>query len=393
VERVVKLNFEDNRLQVRAVQEISYPIILSENIFDPQNELLLTGGRVREGRRFVVIDDFIYKLHCEAIETYFEHRRITAKIVALPGGESNKSITGFLKLFQELDDFPLDRRRDPLIVIGGGTLTDLAGLVAGTFRRGTPHLKVPTTLLGYVDAAVGIKTGIHFGRGLNRMGSYELPVAVILDKTFLHTLSRRQIVNGLAEMVKLAVIKDIWLFEGLERFGAEGVKSKFQNQSGQALLNRAIAGMVAELQPNFHEIELERSLDFGHTFSPALEADAAGALLHGEAVAIDIAFSIVLANRLALLSDPALERILRLIYRLNLPYYHHLLQPSRLWEGLLERKRHRDGFQRVPLPTAVGTCLFHNHLTYDDIAEACLALERIYQNNREAGADQRESVG
>jgi hypothetical protein len=86
VERVVKLNFEDNRLQVRAVQEISYPIILSENIFDPQNEILLTGGRVREGRRFVVIDDFIYKLHCEAIETYFEYRRITAKIVALPGG-------------------------------------------------------------------------------------------------------------------------------------------------------------------------------------------------------------------------------------------------------------------------------------------------------------------
>jgi 3-dehydroquinate synthetase len=390
---MVNLNFEENRLQVRTVKEISYPIILSENIFDPLNEMLLTGGRVREGRRLVVIDDFIYKLHSEAIESYFEHRRMKAKIIALLGGESNKSITGFMKLFQELDDFALDRRREPLIVIGGGTLTDLAGLVAGTFRRGTPHLKVPTTLMGYVDAAVGIKTGINFGGGLNRMGIYEPPVAVILDKTFLRTLPRREIVNGLAEMVKLAVIKDVRLFEGLERFGAESVKSRFQNQSGQALLNRSITGMVAELQPNFYETVLERSLDFGHTFSPVLEADAVGALLHGEAVAIDIAFSIVLANRLSLLSDQALERILRLIYRLNLPYYYRLMQPGRLWKGLLERKRHRDGFQRVPLPTAVGTGIFHNHLTYDDIAEACLALERIYQTNRDISANQRESVG
>jgi 3-dehydroquinate synthetase len=384
------INFVKNQLNVKAKKEINYNIIISEDIFNSQNEVILSGGKKKESRRFIIIDDFIYKLHYEKIETYFEKKLIKTKIISLPGGEANKTVANYLELFKELNDYPIDRRREPIIGIGGGVITDIVGLMASTFRGSTPHIKIPTTLMGYIDAAVQIKTGVNFGDSLNRMVCYEPPYTVILDKSFLRTLPNRHLINGIAGVLKLAVIKDSWLFEYLERYGEEGIESKFQNQPGQGILNRTIVGMVDELQANLYETVLERPLDFGHTFSPVLEVDSCGDLLHGEAVALDIAFSIVLANQLELLSDSAVDRILRLMDKLNLPYYHFILKPERLWESLLDQMRHRDGFQRVPLPTMIGGCIFINNITYENIVEACRGLEQIYRANGGGNADQRE---
>ena len=128
------------------------------------------------------------------------------------GGEENKTVEHYLSILRELDSFPIHRRDEPIIAIGGGVLTDVVGFVASSYRRGVPHIKVPTTLMGYVDASIGIKTGINFNGNKNRLGSFDPPEKVFLDKSFLKTLPKRHILNGVCEIIKLAIIKDAEFF-------------------------------------------------------------------------------------------------------------------------------------------------------------------------------------
>ena len=122
----------------------------------------------------------------------------------------------------------LCRRKEPIIAIGGGVCLDVAGLAANLYRRNTPLIKVPTTVMAAVDASIGIKTAVNFHGRKNKMGTYAAPLAVFIDKTFLNTLGDRHLSNGSAEILKMACIKDAELFELLEKHSAEVIKTKFQ---------------------------------------------------------------------------------------------------------------------------------------------------------------------
>ncbi|MBI5954705.1 MAG: sedoheptulose 7-phosphate cyclase [Chloroflexi bacterium] len=356
-------------------QTIEYEVVNSPDIFNPQNETLLSVGKRENTRRFVVVDDGMEKYHSARIRDYFDHHKIRAKIITFPGGEENKSVNNYLRVLRELDSFPINRRDEPIIAVGGGVLTDVVGFAAGSYRRGVPHIKVPTTLMGYIDASVGIKTGINFNGNKNRLGAFEPPKLVILDRTFLKTLPKRHILNGLCEILKLAIIKDAGLFELLEAHGAACVESKFQDEVGEAILHRSIEGMIEELQPNLFEENLSRKVDFGHTFSYGLETAPHSQLLHGEAVLIDIAISSIVARARGILSENGLQRIFNLIAGLGFVIDNTGVNPALLWKSLEERTYHRNGLQRVPLPEGIGACSFVNNVKLEEIQSACRALE------------------
>lgn len=359
---------------VRHQRPIAYDIITTPRLLDPDNPRLLASGRIDGGRRFVVVDEHVAE-HCQtALEAYFAHHRIDARIIRFPGGEAAKNLDAYLDVVRALDDFPIHRRDEPIIAIGGGVLTDVIAFVAGSYRRGVPHIKVPTTLMGYVDAAVGIKTGINFNGHKNRLGSFEPPLQVLLDRQFLTTLPRRHILNGVCEIIKLAVIKDTDLFAQLERHGADSVAGCFQNDQGNTILERAISGMLEELQPNLFEADLARSVDFGHTFSYGLEARNEDRLLHGEAVLLDIVISVLIAQERGLLSTPETDRVLGLIAALGIVLDADLLDTELMWHALLDRIEHRNGFQRVPLPDGLGRCVFVNDITATEIASSIQLL-------------------
>lgn len=120
------------------------------------------------------------------------------------------------------------RRKEPIIAIGGGVCLDVAGLAANLYRRNTPLIKVPTTVMAAVDASIGIKTAVNFHGRKNKMGTYCAPLAVFIDKTFLKTIGARHLTNGSAEILKMACIKDAELFELLEKHSAELIQTKFQ---------------------------------------------------------------------------------------------------------------------------------------------------------------------
>jgi 3-dehydroquinate synthase len=360
------------RWQVSYQRDVEYEITKCTELFDPCNGSLLSVGRRRGSRRFIVVDDNIYRLYSGAIRGYFAQNEVEARVVSLPAGENNKSVDAYLALLGALDEFPIDRRDEPIIAIGGGVITDLTGFVAGTYRRGLPHIRVPTTLIGYVDASVGIKTGVNFRGHKNRVGAFTPPQKVLLDRSFLRTLPRRHILNGVCEVFKLAVISDLPLFEQLEAHGLACIDAHFQNEPGMSILDRAIQRMLDELRQNLFEDDLARKMDFGHTFGYGLETCAGSQLLHGEAVLIDVLVSSILARSRGLLTRSQLDRIVRLADALDIIPPLEPLDAGVLWESLQERTLHRNGWQRIPLPDGIGNCAFINDLQQGELRSACV---------------------
>lgn len=363
--------------RVRHQHTVEYDVVNSPNLFHRQNLALLSVGRIQNAHRFVVVDSNVEKYYSAAIRDYFAYHQVDARIVTFPGGEENKTADRYLSIVRELDAFPIHRRDEPIIAIGGGVLTDEVGFVASSYRRGVPHIKVPTTLMGYVDASIGIKTGINFNGNKNRLGAFHAPQLVLLDKSFLKTLPRRHILNGVCEIIKLAVIKDVDLFHLLELYGKQSVDVHFQDEQGGVILDRAIAGMLEELQPNLFEEELARKVDFGHTFSYGLETRHEARLFHGEAVLLDVLVSTLIGRARHLLSEEDSDRIFRLVHTLGIVLDTSMLEPCLLWQSLIERTYHRNGLQRVPMPSGIGNCVFLNDIKLDEVESAAKALETV----------------
>lgn len=371
------MTYPQQRWRVTYQRPIQYEILNAPGLFQPENLALLSKGRIENGRRFVVVDSNVFRHFGEAIQSYFDYHRIHTKIVTFSSGEENKTVDSYLGILYELDSFPIHRRDEPIIAIGGGVLTDVVGFIASSYRRSVPHIKVPTTLMGYVDASIGIKTGINFNGHKNRLGSFEPPRHILLDRVFLRTLPRRHLLNGVCEIIKLAIIKDLRLFHLLEVSGPASIEAHFQDDPGGEILDRAISSMLEELEPNLFEENLERKVDFGHTFSYGLETRHEAHLLHGEAVLLDILASTLIARGRGLLSEREVERIFNLVHRLGIHLNLNLLDASLMWENLLERIEHRNGYQRVPMPNGIGNCIFLNDIQREEIEQAVRQLEQV----------------
>ncbi|MEU5685038.1 2-epi-5-epi-valiolone synthase [Streptomyces venezuelae] len=368
---------------VRTAKPVSYEVRVADGLFDFERTDLLEPAAApgKRLRRFVVLDSDVDLLHGNRIRAYFDYHDVEHVICVVPADETVKSFETASRIVEELDAFGVDRRREPLIVIGGGVLMDIVGLASSLYRRGTPFIRVPTTLIGLVDAGVGAKTGVNFNGHKNRLGTYFPADLTLLDRTFLATLDRRHIGNGLAEILKIALIKDARLFDVLESHGPLLLNEKFQGESeagedaAREVVHRAIQGMLEELQPNLWETKLERSVDYGHTFSPTVEMRALPALLHGEAVCVDMALTTALARRRGLIDDADARRVYDVMHGLELPAWDDLLdQPELLTAALLDTVRHRNGQQRLPLPVGIGDVTFVNDVTEQELLDAVAEL-------------------
>jgi len=347
-----------------------YDVRVSEPLLGPDNRELLAGGPV-PGRRFAVCDDGVPASWRESLARYLDHHRVEARILVVEGGERCKRPEMLFEIIAEFEEFGLDRRNEPVLIIGGGAVMDAASLAAALYRRGVPFIKVPTTLLAYVDASIGIKTAINFNNAKNLVGTFSAPLVVLLDRGFFRTLPSRELSSGLSEILKLGISCDEQLFHYLEALKPEELfEDKFQSLGGMVLA-RAIDVMIRELEPNINEDDLCRAVDLGHTFSQVFEMSfGEDALRHGEAVALDLNLSCIVANRRGLLDDDALRRVAALTETLGLPTKVPDVDPGELWQSVVERTRHRGGLQRLPLPSRLGESVFVNDLTIVEVANA-----------------------
>ena len=374
-------------------QPVRFKIKNSPGIFSPGNrDVLEFGSQGPESRRMVVIDRSICQYYLHEIVDYFKHQQVECHVVAIDATEDDKNLESLLVILREMEKFGVLRRDEPLIAVGGGVLLDIAGMAAGMYRRGVPYIRVPTTLVGLVDASVGAKTGINFESRRNRLGSYYPPIAAYLDKGFLRTLAPLEITSGLGEILKMAVVKDRALFDLLEEFGPELIDTRFIGcKAADDVINRAVSGMKEELQENLWEKNLERMVDFGHSFSPIIEMRSindAGqvALTHGQAVSLDVLFSCVLSHQRGLMSKGDLLRVGRTAKRLQLPTNHALFnEPLVILEALKDTMKHRNGDQNLPIPRTIGVSQFVNDLTFLEIKAGVAGLKQLNAELAEAG--------
>lgn len=362
---------------VKTELPVEFTLTYSSNIFDVSNYDIV---KINDSnRRIVVIDAEVYKLYGEKIDNYFIEHKLDASILPVDCKEENKNWKNadtILDFFERKGVL----RREPVIAIGGGVLLDIVGFACSIYRRGIPYIKIPTTLLAIVDASVGAKVGVnHFDRR-NRLGAYYPPIMTFIDKKFIRTQDDREIINGLAEIFKLAVIKSAELFELLEDHAEMLIEEKFQHGAVPVrVINLAITEMIAELAPNLWEKRLDRCVDFGHTFSPVIEMKNMKELLHGEAVVLDCLYSTCISYKRGYITIETIERIFNVAKRLKLKTYHpDFTNMSLLKESLSDATKHRNGNQYVPLPIgSIGNYKIVNDITEREMMMAIDIFEEI----------------
>jgi 2-epi-5-epi-valiolone synthase len=355
-------NYFKKTWSVKTELPVEFKLTYSADIFNPNNQDII--NVTNSNRRIIVIDSEVYDLYKDNIARYFDAFKLDCKLICVDCKEENKNwknVDRILDFFEENGVL----RREPIITIGGGVLLDIAGFACSIYRRGIPYIKIPTTLLAIVDASVGSKVGVnHIGRR-NRIGAYYPPLATYIDKKFIATQSEREIVNGIAEIFKLAVIKSPELFRLLEENAEILIKEKFQYGAVPVrVINVAITDMIEELGPNLWEKRLDRCVDFGHTFSPVIEMANIPDLLHGEAVALDCLYSSCIAFQRGYLEIDDLKRIFSVAKRLKLKTFHEdFTNMIPLKESLSDATKHRNGNQYVPLPISIGNYKIVNDIT------------------------------
>jgi 3-dehydroquinate synthase len=374
----VQAGFEalDGAFHVTGYEKIEFSLVYVEGAFDIKNAEIAESYREFK-RCLAVVDNTVYQLYGSQIHNYFAYYDLDLTVFPVTITEPNKSIDTFLSIIDAFADFNLIRK-EPVLVVGGGLITDVAGFACASYRRKTNYIRVPTTLIGLIDAGVAIKVAVNHGKLKNRLGAYHAPKKVILDFSFLRTLPIDQIRNGMAELIKIAVVANAQVFDWLEQHGEALLHTRFGYVDGspelQAIAHQlnyeAIKTMLELETPNLHEIDLDRVIAYGHTWSPTLELAPRVPLFHGHAVNIDMAFSATIAAERGYITPVERDRILGLMNRLGLAMDHPLFEADLIWQATQSITQTRDGLQRAAMPRPIGQCFFANDLTQAELSVA-----------------------
>ena len=359
--------------RVTAYEPIEYTLRYSDGVFDLGDPTLAEMYRPF-GRCLMVIDESVFALYGAEANAYFDQHGITLTAFPLTISEKDKSLATLERIVDAFAEFGL-MRAEPVLVVGGGLITDVAGFACASFRRSSNYVRIPTTLIGLIDASVAIKVAVNHGNYKNRLGAFHASQDVLLDFSFLRTLPLDQVRNGMAEVVKIAVVANQGIFEALEahaealletRFGfADGTPELLE--IGHRITYDAIDTMLRLEVPNLHEKELDRAIAYGHTWSPTLELAPAVSFFHGHAISVDMAYTATLAAERGYITTTDRDRILSLFSRLGLTISSPHFTEEVLYSGTESITQTRNGLLRAAMPSPIGSCRYVNDLTTEEL--------------------------
>jgi len=288
-------------------------------------------------------------------------------VLVVPDGEEHKTLNTAGKLYGEMAD-ALVERSTPVLAMGGGVIGDLAGFVAATYMRGVPLVQIPTTLLAQVDSSIGGKTAVDHGRIKNSIGVFYQPELVIADIDTLQSLPRTEISNGLAEMIKSAVINDAPLFSFLEK-NMDALRTHDATLMEEAVARSAAikAGVVAKDEK---DKGLRNTLNFGHTIGHAVESASHFKIRHGQAVAMGMVAAARIALQMGKFDKKELSRLKKLIHRAGLPVDIPALDIAFIIKSMEHDKKIIDGKTRFVLPAAIGKVFISSDVSMQMVLQA-----------------------
>jgi 3-dehydroquinate synthase len=348
-----------------------YPVIFTRNVFDTRNPTLVDVLRSREPTKRHCLAVFLDAAVAAAmpgleqsIERYAsahaECTTLAGPIVRAPGGERIKNDPGAVQnLVQALAERGIDRHSYAL-AIGGGAVLDAVGYAAAIFHRGVRHIRLPTTVLAQNDSGVGVKNAVNAHGVKNLIGTFAPPFAVINDGAFIDGLPAREKRSGMAEAVKVALIRDADFFHWIERHA--DALAAFDRNDIEILIQRSAALHMRQIAQGGDPFEKGsvRPLDFGHWSAHKIETLTDHGLSHGEAVAIGIALDARYSSLAGLLPSGADSRICRVLRTFGFALWHDVLlsydnSGRRLvLDGLREFQEHLGGELTITLLAGIG---------------------------------------
>ncbi|MEM9003833.1 MAG: 3-dehydroquinate synthase [Cyanobacteria bacterium P01_F01_bin.86] len=361
-------------IRQRFAVAFQYNVHFTEQLFHIDNSLLAdviaSDGETGPKKIMVIVDDGLLACHpqlltqIKAYGEYYSHvLTLTTAPIPVPGGEAAKNDPGLIERLQRQMDAVGLCRHSYVVGIGGGAVLDMIGYAAATAHRGIRLIRVPTTVLAQNDSGVGVKNSVNSFGKKNFLGTFAPPYAVLNDFAFLTTLDDRDWRAGMAEALKVALIKDAVFFEAMA--ANAGAIARREMAPMQDSVYRCAELHMAHIAGNGDPFEMgsSRPLDFGHWAAHRLEHLTNYELRHGEAVAIGIALDSTYSYLTGLLSREAWQRICTTFQTLGFALYvpelsNYLDQPEHpdsLFRGLTEFREHLGGELTLMLLQGIGT--------------------------------------
>jgi 3-dehydroquinate synthase len=349
---------------------LEYPVYFTRDVFAPQNSALCEAiRRLDPGRRqrcLFVVEERVAEVWPQLVADIQIYVRAQGEALAfagdtlvIPGAEACKNDPAALGRLHAYFEAARMDRHSTVVIVGGGALQDLVGYAAATTHRGVRVVRVPTTVLSQADSGVGVKNGINAFGKKNFLGTFAAPFAVLIDPGLLRTLPLRDAVAGMAEAVKVALIKDPAFFRWLKEHAA--ALAHADDEALSLLVRRAAELHLHHIATGGDPFELgsARPLDFGHWSAHKLETITNHRLSHGEAVAIGIALDSRYCVEAGLLAESDAMSIVTLIEQLGLPIWDTALEQRgpyglEVLHGLEEFREHLGGELTVTLLEGIG---------------------------------------
>ncbi len=349
-----------------------FPVVFTEGVFDPDNTALRDVlCRIEPTKRhrvvFFVDDGLLGEGRAPLIQAITQYARHHADVielacapVAVPGGEKIKTELHFVESFQQtLFDLHIDRHSF-VVAVGGGAVLDAVGLVSTTTHRGLRHIRIPTTVLAQNDSGVGVKNGVNLQGVKNFVGTFAPPFAVLNDLRFVMTLPERDKIAGMAEAVKVALIRDAEFFTWIERHMDD--LATFKRDAMAWMIRRCAELHMRQIGQGGDPFEMgsARPLDYGHWSAHKLESLTRHHVRHGEAVAIGMALDARYSVLAGLLAAGQEERICALLEYLGFDLWHPALAKigengqAVILDGLRDFQEHLGGELCVTLLAGIG---------------------------------------
>ncbi len=355
--------------------QFSYEVHFTEGLFDPDNPLLADAidrhDEPGPKKVIAVVDEGLLPHYPDLLDrieayarSYSERLTLEADPLTVPGGEAAKNDPSLVEeLHEAIYEARLDRHAF-VLAVGGGAVLDLAGYAAGTAHRGIRLIRVPTTVLSQNDSGVGVKNGVNAFGTKNFLGTFAPPFAVLNDISFLRTLDDRDWRAGVAEAIKVALIKDADFFETLQDQAPDLAPPTRDLGAMTQVVYRCAALHAEHIATSGDPFEMgsSRPLDFGHWAAHKLEELTNYELRHGEAVALGIALDCVYAHLTGRLKAGPLGEILSLMETLGFALYVPEMDtrldepehPGSLFEGLDAFREHLGGELTIMLVDDIG---------------------------------------
>lgn len=350
-----------------------FPIIRINDIFGSEVRFL---KEMIHDRRVLIVIDEIYNLSTdgrlkESVEKYFENTDF--HILSLsPSDEKHGEVKDSINLYKIIEyankiDLP---RNGMMIAVGGGVILDLVGFAAQQYRRMVDYIRIPTTLIGQIDAGIGIKVGINYKNAKNLIGGFYPPRLVINSFNFLLDLPVDAFECGISEILKIGIVNSRFIIDKLCSIDQE-INSRTLKQEQDLksdfieLMDDSIQKMLLQLSGNIYEkSDLKRLVDFGHTFSPVLESLTDYTIPHGFSVAVDMFICVLISLEMGLIAPSVFKTYEGLFKKYNLLIYPSIFEANTheiFKQSVHKTILHRGGNLNLVLPYKdFGRAIFIN---------------------------------